>query len=528
MGNKASKQSGHLPKTPSTLHLFTNQKEATYISISESPTPNGDKKKKKTTTTKTTKTKHKSSFNLKQKIKKPSPFFKSSTFSNPLSSSRRKKSKHLFSVSTLSSGSSLSDISSSEEEERGEEEATQQALRVGKPKKRVTQKDLLLAHAVHSLRTRFTSAERREIKQFGEKILDTGACGRVARDGKWDAVIKEVLLGCVKPGAWSVDERRWEMKKFAGIVHYALKIIDGEISENRDSVPSYLLRTTDSSAPNLPLTLLSTYTPDGREVRSHVERYLPQIFNTHKWTLLAPLMWCVQPRSSYRLSTYSTSTTYSTRSSKRASGKYEDHLKPKIIIIQVPGGEYLLYRYFPYGNADYEAFVRSVEENMMKSGGGVSAEVRFAIALFERGVEVCMTIAEAGWLVGLDASSEVYGYRIVDVEWKLKGCIDDFINAGSERSEGGDDDDTGLIGDGNNENDDDEGNEPVDVELTSEETKRDILERFARRKAELMNGLSSDMGWKKNDGCAPERRCKIREVKMLGYWNYDMTRGGQD
>ncbi|KAK6535570.1 hypothetical protein TWF694_002024 [Orbilia ellipsospora] len=390
--------------------------------------------------------------------------------------------------------------------------------------------DLPLLHALSILRKR-TPAERKEIKRLVDKILESGGCGRFARDGKYDDLVRQVLIygdhmaGKEKKGRrgfrrkyakigevkeWSEEARRWEMKKFAGVAYYAFKILEGQAFESTESVPHYLQRTYESYnhdgsvVPKLPITLLSTYTPDGRELRAKIERYLPQLFNIKNWKHIAPLMWCIQPKASINPSMH-------------YNGKPNDEdesLKPKIIVIQVPGGDYLLYRYFPFGNEEWEEFMKGIAGQ----GEGLSGEIRFANAVFEKGVEVCMTVAEAGWLVGLGGYGQVYGYRVAEVTWRTPGEDPFEAYYYQARAKAQLSLEYGSLSGG--EGDEYDVDEDVEFVLVSDETKKEIMHRFKTRSEELMKGLVRGGGDLYKSSALPvEKRRKIKEVKLIGYYN---------
>ncbi|KAF3928591.1 hypothetical protein AA313_de0202518 [Arthrobotrys entomopaga] len=390
-------------------------------------------------------------------------------------------------------------------------------------------RDLPLLHTLSVLRQR-TPAERKEIKILVDKILESGGCGRFARDEKYDDLVKEVLMHGnhiakerkgrrgfrrkytkIEEKEWSEEARRWEMKKFAGVGYYAFKILEGRAFESTESVPQYLQRTyatyhhNGSAMPKLPLTLLSTYTPDGRDLRAKIERYLPQLFNIKNWKQIAPLMWCIQPKASIKPSEHFNAVKMTDE---------DENLKPKVIVIQVPGGDYLLYRYFPFGNEEWEEFIRGIAAQ----GEGLSGEIRFANAVFEKGVDVCMTVAEAGWLVGLGGYGQVYGYRVAEVTWQASGEDPFEVHYYEARAKASSLEYGSPSGGGEEEEYD--ADEDVEVVLISDATKNEIVHRLKERREALMRGLvRGGCDWYKSPALPVERRRKIKEVKLTGYFN---------
>ncbi|EWC47640.1 hypothetical protein DRE_03260 [Drechslerella stenobrocha 248] len=328
--------------------------------------------------------------------------------------------------------------------------------------------------------------QRQQVKELVEAIIQSGGSGRMMRDAKHDGLVKDALGHlCIDrvrsngegrkgamtgdsdgggggSGEWSEDTRMWEMKKFAGLMFYALKVVDGEVLEHTETIPDYLLRKSKQR------TVVSTYTPDGRDLRSNIEKYTPQIFNASNWSKIAPLMWLIQPKySSTRDDTTQPSTPSApfpspctSRSSSLPASPAEaqpKYLRPKIIAIEIPGETYLLYRFFPFHNIAYERFLRSIASLPEADGtqltnrqmmalmdaeeqpggldpiaanrmvmawagdvrnGSLAGEVRFALACCERGVEVCTTIQEAGWLaLWGDHGEGEYGFRIAEASW---------------------------------------------------------------------------------------------------------------
>ncbi|KAJ6260134.1 hypothetical protein Dda_4356 [Drechslerella dactyloides] len=330
--------------------------------------------------------------------------------------------------------------------------------------------DPALDDAVDLLRN-MRPKQRLHIKNLVESIIQCGGSGRITRDAKYDELIR-MALGqlCIdraleEPEEWSEETRMWEMKKFAGLMFYALKLVDAGIMEHSETIPDYLLRKSKNRLVP-PVTVVSTYTPDGRDLRSHIEKYTPQIFNASNWTKIAPLMWLIQPK-------YSAYRDDSSPPSGTATEPQPKFLRPKIIAIEIPGETYLLYRFFPFHNTAYEQFLASVAplsdvvgtqlnnqqikalmdadpECHAKSdpvdanrlmmawagdtrNGSLAGEVRFALACCERGVEVCTTIQEAGWLAlwGNHEEGE-YGFVIAEATWEAEDTLLDFLRPGSE------------------------------------------------------------------------------------------------
>ncbi|KAK6359294.1 hypothetical protein TWF696_000457 [Orbilia brochopaga] len=296
--------------------------------------------------------------------------------------------------------------------------------------------DPALDNAVELLRG-MRIKQRMQVKDLVESIIQSGGSGRITRDARHDELIRAALGElCIdrtlkKVEEWSEETRMLEMKKFAGLMFYALKLVDGEVLEHSETIPDYLLRKSKHRLVP-PVTVVSTYTPDGRDLRSHIEKYTPQIFNASNWTKIAPLMWLIQPKYSSRDDANNPPTA--------PSEPQPRFLRPKIIAIEIPGETYLLYRFFPFHNTAYEQFLASIaplsdfvgpqqdnrqldalmdadsEYNVNANvetldphrlvmawagdvrNGSLAGEVRFALACCERGVEVCTTIQEAGWL----------------------------------------------------------------------------------------------------------------------------------
>ncbi|KAF3942494.1 hypothetical protein ABW19_dt0205631 [Dactylella cylindrospora] len=153
----------------------------------------------------------------------------------------------------------------------------------------------------------------------------------------------------------------------------------------------------------MPPIIVGTYTPDGRELRSSIDRYIPEIFKTSNWTEISPLMWSIEPRMS-------------------AGKPLEKSLRPRIIVIEIPGKSYMLYRFFQFAGHAYGEFLASLARLTPMAGivlsdkqveflsggsdsqvmqlwirqcageiknGDLSAEVRYAHACCERGLDMC-------------------------------------------------------------------------------------------------------------------------------------------
>ncbi|KAF3942487.1 hypothetical protein ABW19_dt0204410 [Dactylella cylindrospora] len=95
-------------------------------------------------------------------------------------------------------------------------------------------RDPALAQAIEWLKGK-SEQERGEIWKIVDEVL-AGGGSRLARDGEYDGLLREGLgFLCVgkvigvggKEKEWGSETRGWELKKFAGLMYYAMKVVGG-------------------------------------------------------------------------------------------------------------------------------------------------------------------------------------------------------------------------------------------------------------------------------------------------------------
>ncbi|KAK6345640.1 hypothetical protein TWF718_007549 [Orbilia javanica] len=152
---------------------------------------------------------------------------------------------------------------------------------------------------------------RAELERWVKSVLENhgGSAVDLITADRWKDLMRNVLgvLGIDWSGRceggllaqkppWTTEQRKWEMRKFCGIIWYALKIFHGQIDWSAETILDYAVRAS-SRTNQIPkdITILSPYFAEQRKVRSLVRKYLNQMFEPSNWEQISPLLWIVHP-----------------------------------------------------------------------------------------------------------------------------------------------------------------------------------------------------------------------------------------
>ncbi|KAF3219490.1 hypothetical protein TWF679_010959 [Orbilia oligospora] len=173
--------------------------------------------------------------------------------------------------------------------------------------------DEALKRAIEYLKAMGKSS-RDELSEFVKSVVKSSGGTRVELvvAERWEGFMKHVL-GNLAVGwtpsvtlhselmRWSSEERKWEMRKFIGVVWYALKIFEGQIDRtdkceaaSAETIPDYAVRIGgDQNEIPADVTILCPYFTERKTVRNQIRRYLNQLFEPGRWERIAPLLWLV-------------------------------------------------------------------------------------------------------------------------------------------------------------------------------------------------------------------------------------------
>ncbi|KAK6528472.1 hypothetical protein TWF281_009712 [Arthrobotrys megalospora] len=299
--------------------------------------------------------------------------------------------------------------------------------------------DISLNFAVGILR-RMHPEVRDEVNRYVMKILEHsgGTAVDLLEGRKFERVIRELLqvLGVdwgSKPGdrepiygEWGSERRMWEIRKFCGMVWYAMKVLDNKVDQFAETIPDYAVRMSDNVVTKN-MTILLPYFPERRFLRENIHRYLNQLYDLRIWKRVAPLVWIVQPAR--------------INNQVMPEELWEaPAFRPKFIMIEVGQQQFAIYRYFDHHNDEFEAFLiamwrmgkyelgtpsrvsdaemqefynlagaNTLEKRVEMSkkirdaadkvrNGRLSGEVRFMYACLEVGIEMAWNSKEGGYL----------------------------------------------------------------------------------------------------------------------------------
>ncbi|KAF3224536.1 hypothetical protein TWF191_006005 [Orbilia oligospora] len=145
--------------------------------------------------------------------------------------------------------------------------------------------DEALKRAIEYLKAMGKSS-RDELSEFVKSVVKSSGGTRVELvvAERWEGFMKHVL-GNLAVGwtpsvtlhselmRWSSEERKWEMRKFIGVVWYALKIFEGQIDPSAETIPDYAVRIGgDQNEIPADVTILCPYFTERKTVRNQIRR----------------------------------------------------------------------------------------------------------------------------------------------------------------------------------------------------------------------------------------------------------------
>ncbi|KAK6360175.1 hypothetical protein TWF730_006327 [Orbilia blumenaviensis] len=249
---------------------------------------------------------------------------------------------------------------------------------------------------------------------------------------------------------WPPWLRKWEIRKFCGIMWYAMKIVEKRIHPFAETIPDYAIRMGGqrTTVPN-DITIISPYFSEGKDVREQLHGYINQLFDPFFWKSLGPLMWVVTPM---RLVSSDLSR------EEQIAVQVDDLYCPKIVLIEVGQSQFAIYRFFNEKEGQqYEQFKASIgrlgtykpsklkeddlvefcrmgktmtdsEENDVRfkanrlagriGNGRLSGEVRFMFACMEVGIEMAYTTRNGAWLAVAGVVDGVLKTEYPDIQEK--------------------------------------------------------------------------------------------------------------
>ncbi|KAK6500914.1 hypothetical protein TWF506_003672 [Arthrobotrys conoides] len=164
--------------------------------------------------------------------------------------------------------------------------------------------------AVHRAILKLRDMDKRvriELSEFVKSVIKNsgGSMVDLVVAERWEGFMRNVLgsLGAdwgkgevVVMNKWSSEKRKWELRKFCGIVWYALKVFEGQIDPSAETIPDYAVRMS-GGIEEIPkdITILCPYFLERKKVRNQIRRYLNQLFEPACWEKLGHLLWVVTP-----------------------------------------------------------------------------------------------------------------------------------------------------------------------------------------------------------------------------------------
>ncbi|KAK6504657.1 hypothetical protein TWF481_006597 [Arthrobotrys musiformis] len=169
-------------------------------------------------------------------------------------------------------------------------------------------RDLSLSHAVRALKY-LAGEERNTILEFAKRIIENGGGNdddfeeAKVHESNMRYILDKIGItywdgrqgGPLRSGDfWSDEDRKWETRKFCGLVWYASKVFNNEIDISAETIPDYAVRASccNKVFPS-DATMLSPYFIERWDVRDGIRKYLNQLFDKQFWERVAPLLWVV-------------------------------------------------------------------------------------------------------------------------------------------------------------------------------------------------------------------------------------------
>ncbi|KAF3117401.1 hypothetical protein TWF103_006149 [Orbilia oligospora] len=301
---------------------------------------------------------------------------------------------------------------------------------------------------------------RVELSEFVKSVIKSSGGTRVELvvAERWEGFMKNVLgnlavdwtpSGTVSSVGvrWSSEERKWEMRKFIGVIWYALKVFEGQIDPSAETIPDYAVRIGgDQNEIPADVTILCPYFTERKTVRNQLRRYLNQLFEPGRWERFAPLLWLVSVSNA--LPSVKDPDEYQAKLSLDfdepdvetlgGEGTPKVDSGARIVMIQLGRAEFAIYRVFEEPeDEEYQYFrwsIRRMDEprparvnnkdlmeffrvgdawedegqrrvkwkvgevGRMVRSGRLSGEVRFLYACLEAGIEMAYTTRQGAWL----------------------------------------------------------------------------------------------------------------------------------
>ncbi|KAF3187963.1 hypothetical protein TWF788_001428 [Orbilia oligospora] len=246
--------------------------------------------------------------------------------------------------------------------------------------------DEALKRAIEYLKAMGKSS-RDELSEFVKSVIKSSGGTRVELvvAERWEGFMKHVLgnlaVGWTPSGTlrselmrWSSEERKWEMRKFIGVVWYALKIFEAQIDRtdkceaaSAETIPDYAVRIGgDQNEIPADVTILCPYFTERKTVRNQIRR----VFEEPEDEEYQYFRWSIRRMDEPRPA--------------RVNNKD-------------------LMEFFRVGDAWEDEGQRRVKWKVGEVGRTVrscrlSGEVRFLYACLEAGIEMAYTTRQGAWL----------------------------------------------------------------------------------------------------------------------------------